>query len=97
MVYSSASNEHELNDESGDPPAQDTQHGFVLPWEHLSQDALRGVVEAVLVAQVADQNVENFELGREVDKVLTGLASGDWLLVFDPETETPTLRRPETR
>lgn len=74
--------------------AQTTEpEGLILPWEHLSEEALRGVVEAALVAEVADQNVEGFELQREVSKVLSGLAAGEWLLVFDPETETPALRR----
>lgn len=68
---------------------------MVIPWQHLSEDALRGVVEAALLEQVADQNVEHFDLSHEVTRVMAGLAEGEWLLVFDPQTESPALRRPE--
>lgn len=65
-----------------------------VPWQHLSREALTGVVESCLVAQLADQNVEGFELQREVTKILAGLEAGDWILVYDPQTESPVLRQP---
>ena len=71
------------------------QAPVVVPWQHLSEDALHGVVEMALVADVADQNVENFDMAAEVIRVIAGLQAGKWLLVFDPETESPALRRPE--
>ncbi|WP_167855905.1 YheU family protein [Natronospirillum operosum] len=67
------------------------QSPVLIPWQHLSTEALAGVVEACLVAQVADQNVEGFDLKREVTKVLAGLDAGDWALVYDPVTESPAL------
>lgn len=89
MAYSSEYDE-------GTPGADDGgSEPVLIPWQHLSADALHGVVEAALVAQVADQNVERFDLATEVAKVLAGLESGDWLLVYDPVTETPALRRPD--
>lgn len=90
MDYSSS------DDVTGDWAGEETDGGaMVIPWQHLSEDALRGVVEAALLEQVADQNVEHFDLGREVTRVMAGLAEGEWLLVFDPQTESPALRRPE--
>lgn len=66
-----------------------------VPWQHLSQEALHSVVESCLVAQLADQNIEGFDLQREMTKVLAGLDSGDWVLIYDPDTASPALRRPE--
>ena len=89
MAYSS---EYDSIPDGGN---DETPEPVIIPWQHLSADALRGVVEAALVAQVADQNVESFDLATEVTTVLAGLESGDWVLVYDPVTETPALRRPD--
>ncbi|MEX1056334.1 MAG: YheU family protein, partial [Natronospirillum sp.] len=82
-----------MNLDSFDPMPE--QAPVIVPWQHLSSDALEGVVEMVLLADVADQNVEAFDLASELTKVIAGLRAGEWLLVFDPETDSPALRRPE--
>lgn len=63
-----------------------------VPHELLSPDALRGVVEAFVLREGTDYGAREFSHEEKVQQVLEGLARGEVQILFDPETESVTLR-----
>jgi hypothetical protein len=77
----------DLNDESA-APAEAVQ----IPHELLSPDALRGVIEAFVLREGTDYGAREFTHEEKVQQVLEGLKRGEVQILFDPDTETVTLR-----
>lgn len=63
-----------------------------VPHHLLSADALRGVVEAFVLREGTDYGAREFTHEEKVQQVLEGLARGEVQILFDPETESVTLR-----
>lgn len=59
-----------------------------IPWDALSDEALAGVVEAHLVSELSDQSVENFDLADQSERIKRGLKSGDWVLIYNTESDS---------
>ena len=75
---------------SQEPPVQ-------IPPDALSQDALRGVVEAFVLREGTDYGEQEFSLEQKVAQVLGQLKRGEAVLWFDPESESVTLAPKGTR
>jgi uncharacterized protein YheU (UPF0270 family) len=63
-----------------------------VPHHLLSPDALRSVVEAFVLREGTDYGAREFSHEEKVQQVLEGLARGEVQILFDPETESVTLR-----
>jgi len=62
-----------------------------IPADALSEDALRGVVEAFVLREGTEYGARDFTLEEKVDQVLAQLRRGEARIVFDPATESVTL------
>ena len=79
----------DVTDESAGPaPAGAVE----IPHELLSPDALRGVIEAFVLREGTDYGAREFTHEEKVQQVLDGLQRGEVQILFDPETESVTLR-----
>jgi uncharacterized protein len=59
-----------------------------IPYERLSQEVLRGIVEEYITREGTDYGLRAYTLEEKVEQVYRALKSGDAKIVFDPETET---------
>ena len=59
-----------------------------IPYGELSADALRGVVESVILREGTEYGARDYTLDEKVAQVLGRLQRGEARIVFDPETET---------
>jgi uncharacterized protein YheU (UPF0270 family) len=73
--------------------AQDPPAAVEVPHQLLSADALRGVIEAFVLREGTDYGAREFTHDEKVQQVLDGLARGEVQILFDPSTESVTLRR----
>jgi uncharacterized protein YheU (UPF0270 family) len=73
------------------------QEPIAVPWEALSPDALRGVVESFVLREGTDYGPLEFSLAQKVAQVTEQLRRGEASLWFDPETESVTLISNERR
>jgi uncharacterized protein YheU (UPF0270 family) len=68
-----------------------------VPWQMLSKEALRGVVEEYITREGTDYGAE-YTLDQKVEHVMKQLKRGEAVLVYDDETETcnliPAAQRP---
>ncbi len=64
----------------------------VIPWQHLSAEALRNLVRSCIEAEVGDSNVSAFDSEAELTRLLEAVRRSEWIPVFDPATETTALR-----
>ncbi len=82
-------------DETAAGPAGDPELDCVepveVPWEVLSPDALRGVVENFVLREGTDYGDREFSHEQTVLQVLESLRRGESRVLFDPETSTVTL------
>jgi uncharacterized protein YheU (UPF0270 family) len=60
----------------------------VVPYTELSEDALRGVLEAFVLREGAEYGARDFSLDEKVANVLKQLRRGEAQVVFDPGSET---------
>lgn len=67
-----------------------------VPAQALSQTALVGLVEEFITREGTDYGVREHTLDEKRASVLRLIAAGEVAILFDPETETTTLRRRET-
>jgi uncharacterized protein YheU (UPF0270 family) len=79
-----------LPDES--PAADEPSEAVEVPHQFLSPDALRGVIEAFVLREGTDYGAREFTHEEKVRQVLDGLQRGEVQILFDPGTETVTLR-----
>lgn len=60
----------------------------VVPYTELSEDALRGVLEAFVLREGTEYGARDFSLEEKVSHVLKQLRRGEAQIVFDPGAET---------
>lgn len=66
-----------------------------VPWQQLSDAALRGVIEEYVTREGTDYGHETYSLERKVADVRAQLERGEAWLDYDPKTDTVTLRADE--
>ena len=59
-----------------------------IPYESLSADALRGVIEAFVLQEGTDYGPTEYSLDDKVKRVMRQLERKEARIVFDPVTET---------
>ena len=59
-----------------------------IPYESLSADALRGVIEAFVLQEGTDYGPTEYSLDDKVKRVMRQLERKEAHIVFDPATET---------
>jgi uncharacterized protein YheU (UPF0270 family) len=64
--------------------------GVEVPYERLSADALRGVIEAFVLQEGTDYGVE-YTLDEKVARVMEQLRRGKASVVFDPSSQTTNI------
>jgi|GEM_PF-481519 len=68
--------------------------GVVVPWERLSVDALRGVIEEFITREGTDYGTgEEASLDRKIAQVQRQLESSEVVVLFDATAETVNLVR----
>jgi uncharacterized protein YheU (UPF0270 family) len=60
----------------------------VVPWDAISPDALRGVIEAFVLREGTDYGTHEFTLDEKVAHVLRQLERGEAHVVWEPTTES---------
>jgi len=61
---------------------------IVVPHTELSADALRGVIESLVLREGTDYGVSEYSLDQKVGHVLRQLERGEARILFYPLTET---------
>ena len=64
-----------------------------VPYNELSAEALRGVLEAFVLREGTDYGEREFSLEQKVAHVMRQLERGEAQIVFDPNTETVDIVR----
>jgi hypothetical protein len=60
----------------------------VIPHTELSEEALRGVLEAFVLREGTEYGEKDVSLDQKVAQVVRQLQRGEAQIVFDPESET---------
>ncbi len=63
-----------------------------IPYQKLSEDALKGVIDDFIFREGTDYGHEDFTYEEKFKQVLAKVTSGDVRIYFDPKTESCTLR-----
>ncbi len=63
-----------------------------VPHDLLSPEALRGVAEAFVLREGTDYGAREFTHDEKVDQVLAALERNEALVLFDPDSNSVTLR-----
>lgn len=72
-------------------PAEDAEP-LEIPPDMLSTEALRGVADAFVLREGTDYGAREFTHEEKVAQVLAALERGEARILFDPATESVTLR-----
>lgn len=64
-----------------------------IPYEHLSPEALHGVVEEFVTRDGTDYGEVEVPLETKIAQVMAQIRSGKAVIVFDQETESCTVLR----
>jgi uncharacterized protein YheU (UPF0270 family) len=64
-----------------------------IPYDQLSPDALKGVIEEFVTRDGTDYGEHEVPLETKINQVLTQLKNGRAVIVFDPESETCNIMR----
>lgn len=59
-----------------------------IPYDELSADTLRSVVESFVLREGTDYGEREVSLAEKVEHVMAQLRDGEARIVFDPRTET---------
>ncbi|XOV89368.1 MAG: YheU family protein [Pseudomonadota bacterium] len=62
-----------------------------MPWESLSQDALRGVIEEFVTREGTEYGAQEVPLPEKIADVLAQLRSGQAAIVYDPALESVSI------
>ncbi len=83
-----------MTDGMSDPsePAEEAHQPVEVPHGLLSADALRGVAEAFVLREGTDYGAKEFTHEEKVAQVLSALERDEALILFDPESNSVTLR-----
>jgi uncharacterized protein YheU (UPF0270 family) len=72
-------------------PTEDTEP-VEIPPAMLSVEAVRGIAEAFVLREGTDYGAREFTHEEKVDQVLAALGRNEALILFDPRTDSVTLR-----
>ena len=64
---------------------------LIIPFDRLSPDVLRGVIEEFITREGTDYGMKDIDLASKFSSVKRELETGLAVLVFDPGTETTTI------
>lgn len=64
-----------------------------IPWQELSKEALRGVIEDYVSREGTDYGDREYSLADKRQQVLRQLERGEVVISFDAESETCSLMR----
>ncbi|MGD8175374.1 YheU family protein [Marinimicrobium sp. ARAG 43.8] len=64
---------------------------MIIPYQQLSADALRGLIEEFITREGTDYGWEETSLERKVQQVHTQVERGEVVIVFDHASETVSL------
>ncbi len=59
-----------------------------VPWEQISPEALRGVIESFVLREGTDYGTHEYTLDEKVEHVRRQLESGDAHVVWEPATQS---------
>ena len=65
-----------------------TRNMLTIPYQELSPDALRGVIEEFVTREGTDYGEAEISLETKIKQVLKQLHAGKAVIVFDQKTET---------
>ena len=66
---------------------EEPQEPVAIPYQELSGDALRGVIESFVLREGTDYGERDFTLAQKSAHVLRQLERGEVRILFDPNTE----------
>ncbi|MFL0802115.1 MAG: YheU family protein [Agarilytica sp.] len=69
---------------------------MIIPPEKLTLEALRSIVESVIIREGTDYGVHEFTLEEKVGELLPQVLGGEVLISYDEESESVTLVPKET-
>ncbi len=64
---------------------------MIIPPEKLTLEALRSIVESVIIREGTDYGVHEFTLEEKVSELLPQVLGGEVLISYDEESESVTL------
>ncbi|HEY2401855.1 MAG TPA: YheU family protein [Steroidobacteraceae bacterium] len=64
------------------------QEPVFVPYQELSPEALRGVIESFVLREGTEYGAQDFTLDEKLDHVYRQLERREAQIVFDPNTET---------
>ena len=64
---------------------------MIIPYEQISAQALRGLVEEFITREGTDYGELEVDLATKVEQVMAQLQSGEIAITFDEASETVTL------
>jgi uncharacterized protein len=70
---------------------EEKSQGIVIPYQELSPDALKGVIEEFITREGTDYGDYEYTFMEKYDQVLRLLKTGRAFICFDPDTESATL------
>jgi uncharacterized protein len=62
-----------------------------IPWNALSQDALRGVIDDFVNREGTDYGHHDYEIEQKRDAVRRQLIAGHAIITYDPHTQTTSI------
>ena len=71
------------------------ENAVIVPYEALSAEALRGVVEEFVMREGTDYGAREVPADEKTEQVLEHLRKGQAVILFDPASETCTIARRE--
>ncbi len=64
---------------------------MIIPPEKLTTEALRSIVESVIIREGTDYGTREFTLEEKVSELLPQVLAGDVLISYDEDSESITL------
>ena len=64
---------------------------MIVPYQNLSAEALRGLVEAFITREGTDYGAEEIALDVKVEQVMARIRTGEVVVVYDAGSETAGL------
>lgn len=82
-----------MTDFSREDAEQTAAEAIEIPYEALSAQALRGLIEAFVLREGTEYGEKEFSLEQKVSHVALQLKRGEAQVLFDPNSETVDITR----
>ena len=69
---------------------------MIIPPDRLASDTLQALLEEFITREGTDYGDREWSLDEKVKQLKSHVASGDVVILFDPDSQTTTLVRKET-